>query len=198
MEWTAVTSTIILILLLISAIVGAIVGIRQLRILHRRHRFDTAPFVRFDIEPNTKRIPSSDPTVDEHIMEIDELSKWANANRRAPHRYIILKLENKQNHLAGAAIEVSFRIVFRFPKHGTPNTMVEVGRWVKREIWLETGEIYRIVFVDLKGLPAGTIDIDKIEYYDVDGDKYKRSYGYCHWELDNTGNESWDFKAFHE
>lgn len=174
----------------------SIVSITQLEIQRRRHRFDVAPFLRFDIEQSTASIPSSDPPVDKHIVEIDELSEWANANPKAQHRYMIIRLENKQNHIAGVAIAVSFRFVLRFPKYETPHTNIELGRRLKGVIWLETEEIYRIALIDLKGLPSATIDIDKIEYYNVDGKKYNRSYGYYHWELDNAGEESTRFRAF--
>lgn len=191
MDWTTVTSTIALGLLFI----GAIVAIRQLALLRRGHRLDTAPFVICEIEESMPQLPSPAPTVEEALIHIDELDEWAKAKPRAPHRYMALKLQNKQTHIAGAATEVSFRITFEFPKYGTPNTMIQSSHRVRGEIWLEISEIFRIIFADLKGLPAGIIDIDKIEYYDVDRDKYKRSYGYCHWELDNTGEESWDFRT---
>ena len=187
-------STIPLIILTIL-ILGLFVAIRQLIILEQSYRFNTAPFVTLDIERSTNRIPPSAPTLEEHMVEFDELSKWAKAKPRARHRYMIFKLQNKQTHIAGAATDVCFRIVFQFPQFGTPNTMLKVGFRIKREIFLEPEEIFRFVFIDLKGIDTAVIDIDKIKYYDVDSNKYKRSYGFCHWELDNRGEESWDFKA---
>ena len=175
--------------------VGLLIAIRQLIILEQNYRFNTAPFITFDIEQSTNRISSSAPTLEEHFMEFDELNKWAKAKPRARHRYMILKLENKQKHIAGAATDVCFRIVFQIPQYGTPNNMIKVGFRIKREIFLTPEEIYRIIFADLKGIDTAVIDIDKIEYYDVDNKKYKRSYGFCHWELDNRGEESWFFRA---
>ncbi len=169
--------------------IGVIAGIRQLVILQTRHRFDTAPFVTIDIEPSTKRKPAD---VHEYQDEIDEVKRWSKAKRKAPNRYLILRLQNKQSHIGGAAIDVAFRITFRFPKYRTPNTQIEVPLRVTGEIWLETGEIFRIIFINLKGVPTVTVDIDKIEYYDVDRNRYTRTYGYCRWTLDNAGQEYWE------
>jgi len=194
LDWTAITSVISAIAL-VALFISAIVAIRQLAILHEGHRLNTAPFVVLGIEESVTQIPSSAANTEKHIIEIEELSEWAKANAGAAHRYMVLRLHNKQEHLAGVASDVRFRIVFKFPKYRTPNTMIEVARRVKGEIWLESGEVFRIIFADLRGVPTAVIDIDNIEYYDVDGNKYKRSYGYCHWELDNSGQESWDLRV---
>lgn len=190
MEWTDVIGTVALIGLFLSTIIG----LSQLRAIKRRNRFDTAPFVRFDIEASRNSIGPANPKEAVKIIPIDELSKWADING-PQHRYMTLRLENKQKYHSGAATEVSFRIVIQFPKHGTPNTMLRVPCPFKRQVWLEAGETYKIVFADLRGISAGTVDIDNIEYYDVDNNKYNRSYGFCHWELDNTGKERWSFVA---
>lgn len=190
MEWTAIATAITLIAIFISALVG----IRQLNILEKRHRFDTGPFVTFDIEASTDTMPPEEEA-EHHIIEIPELDEWANAYPAAPNRYVILRLTNTQNHLAGAATEVCFRIVFGFSKLGTPDTRITIPHSVTREIWLYPKELYRIVFANLKGLQAGVIDIDNIEYFDIDGNRYKRFYGYCHWALDNTGREWGGFRT---
>ncbi len=173
---------------------GLLVAIRQLRILGQSYRFNTAPFVTIDIEARTSKIPPS-AHLEEHIIKIDELSEWAKAKPRAKHKYMVLRLQNKQKHIAGAATDVRFRMTFKLPEYGTPNTMIVVSYRSKGEIFLEPDEIYRFVFADLKGVDTAVIDVDKIEYYDVDNNKYKRSYGFCHWELDNRGTGSWKFRA---
>lgn len=192
-DWATIIGAVSLLLLLVVTVVG----IFQLKALQVRHRRDTAPFVKLDIEDSVKSIPVHDPRLEEEIIRIPELDKWAKGQPKAPHRYIIVTLQNKQTHIASVATDVRFRIVFRFPKFGTPNTMIRVRRYVEGLIWLEPGEVYRVVFADLKGVPAATIDIDEVSYYDVDGNKYRRGYGYSHWELDNTGVESQDFKEFY-
>lgn len=189
----AITGSASLLVLLIAAIVGII----QLRILQVRHRLDTAPFIKFDLEMSTPSIPTNEPNLDVRIIPIDELDEWAKTKRRAAHRYMIFTLHNKQTHIAASATDVGFRLVFRFPKYGTPNAMVRVRRYIRGTIWLEPDEIYKVVFADLKGVPAGTIDIDEVRYYDVDRNKYKRGYGYSHWELDNVGVQSRHFREFH-
>ncbi len=176
-------------------VVGLLVAIRQLIIVEQSYRFNTAPFITLSIEESTSEEPPSAPNLEKHIIEFDEFSNWARAKPRARHKYMTLRLQNKQTHIAGAATDVCFKIVFELPQHGTPNTMVKVSFRIKEKIFLEPGEIYRFIFADLKGIDTAVIDIDKIEYYDVDNKKYKRSYGYYHWELDNTGKESWQFKA---
>lgn len=191
-NWAPISGAVTLLLLLGAAIIA----IFQFRILQVRHRLDTAPFVRFDIEASVQLIPTGDPRLEKEIIKIPALKKWAEASPRARHRYMIVTLHNRQTHIASVATDVRFRIVFRFPKYGTPNTMIRVRRYVKGLIWLEPTEVYRLVFADLKGVPAATIDIDEISYYDVDGNKYRRGYGYSHWELDNTGVESQDFREF--
>lgn len=172
--------------------IGVIAGIRQLTILQTRHRFDTAPFVTIDIEPSTKTKPAK---IHEYPVEIEEIKRWRKANPKAPNRYLTIRLRNKQTHIGGAAIDVAFRITFRFPKYKTPNTQIEVPVRATGEIWLEIGEVFRTIIVNLKGVPTATVDIDKIEYYDVDRNKYIRTYGYCRWTLDNAGQEYWEFMS---
>ena len=165
---------------------GLLVAIRQLRILGQSYRFNTAPFVTIDIEARTKILPSA-PALEKQIIEIDELREWVKVKPRAKHGYLVLKLQNKQKHIAGAATDVRFRMTFKLPEYGTPNTMIVVSYRSKGEIFLEPDEIYRFVFADLKGVDTAVIDVDK--------NKYKRSYGFCHWELDNRGTGSWKFRA---
>jgi len=184
------------ILTLLVLVVGAGIAIYELTIIRRRHQFDTAPFITAEIEPTSSKMPPANTVDATGIIVIDEINKWAKANPRSKHRYLAICLQNRQKYHTGAAIEVNLRVTLRFPRYGTPNTMIEIPHHVKGEIWLDSGEIFRFLFTDLMGLPAGTVDIDKIEYYDIDGNKYKRAYGHCKWELNNAGLESWDFKSF--
>lgn len=188
---SSIISTVIPLVL----VLGILIAIRQLTILEQSYRFNTAPFVTFDIEESTDRMPPSTPTLGKHLIKFEELSKWARGKPRAPHRYMILRLQNKQTHIAGAATDVRFRVVFQLPQYGTPNTMTKVGFRIRKEIFMDAEELYRIIFADLKGVDTAVIDIDKIEYYDVNNNKYKKSYGFFHWELDNRGVESGLFKA---
>lgn len=180
---------------LIVLLATAIVGVLQLRILQRQHRIETAPFIEVNLEFAKDSRPAGSNSQD--IIEIPELSEWSDAHPRAANRFMSLELRNRQSNIAGVATEVSFRLIFRFPKLGTPNTMMEIPRLVKGSIWLAPEESFTIIFANLKGLPTGTIDIDKIAYYDIDGNVYHRAFGYCHWELDNTGAQSTDFRALH-
>lgn len=190
MEWTVVHTVVAL----IAIFVTAVAGVCQLNTLQKRHRFDTAPFVTFDIEETTGTMPPEQEAVD-YILKVSEFDDWANAHPTALNRYVILRLTNKQHHIAGAATSVSFRIAFTFSKHGTPDSSVTIPYPVEGKIWLKPEESYRIVIANLKGLQAATIDVDNIEYSDIDRNKYKRFYGYCHWELDNTETEWWGFKT---
>jgi hypothetical protein len=176
--------------------IGAGIAIYELIIIRRRHQFDTAPFVTAEIEETTSRKPPANEVDASGIIVVDEIDKWAQANPQSGHRYLSICLQNRQKYHTGVAVEVNFRVTLRFPEYKTPNTMMEIPHHVKGKIWLDSGEVFRLLFTDLKGLPTGIIDIDKIEYYDIDGNKYKRAYGHCRWELDNTGQESWDFKSF--
>lgn len=192
-NWAIITGSITLLLLLVAAIVG----ILQLRVLQVRHRLDTAPFITFDIELHAPVKLTDDSDIEEKIIVIPELNEWAKAKRRARNRYLIVTLANKQMHVGGAATDVRFRLIFEFPKYGTPNTMLITRSYITGSIWLQPGEVYRVAFANLKGLPAASIDIDKISYYDIDRNKYTRGYGYSHWELDNRGLASREFREFH-
>lgn len=197
MESTLDSGNIIAINISTLALVAfVIVSASQIYWLRRRHRFDIAPFLRLNIETSTTSIPSTEPPIHEQIIEIDELTEWATAQPKSPDRYITIYVENMQHHVGGAAIAISFRAVLRFPKYKMPDVILELDRHLKGQIWLEPKEIFRIAIFNLKGLPKAKIDIDKIEYDDIDGEEYNRSYGYFHWFLGDTGQESWLFQAF--
>jgi len=168
-------------ILVLAALAATLVlTLKNLRLIRTRMRLETRPILRVDLEDYQTATPAQGIT----LSIITALDQWRSQNPSAVYRYVQSKFSNRQSSSSGTSLNA--KIVFRlmFPTVG--GSTVE-ARIVDQLPILEALEASGPLWLaEVGAVPWIQVDVESVNYSDVDGNVYKRTHGTLHSEFQQS------------